>query len=308
MLALLPHIFPQLDNSQGGFRWGADAMAFSLVDSLRLRLHEHTIVAFIDIKKAFDSCWVEATLVRLFDFSVTGSLWHLLANFLCGTLSQVRLGGSVSSRWVDSGIAQGRIISLLLFNLLIDSLAITLRCAISGVSLATDSFRHACQLYADDLVVLTASPQGWFNVIRFPRPPSVPWPNARQPDGVRSSAASSQVRPQFTSAQGRWRQERSKVSPEVVMENARKKVSGPEAAIAAMTASGMDENSPEVTTLKGSLAKAKRNAQEAPIAVQVKGAQEFVDRAQKRLDAHDKLRKELEVELVEGQARLQRLR
>ena len=72
--------------------------------------------------------------------------------------------------------------------------------------------------------------------------------------------------------------ERSKVSPEVVMENARKQVSGLEAAIAAMTASGMDENSPEVTTLRGSLVKANRNAQEAPIAVQVKGAQEFDDR------------------------------
>ena len=78
-------------------------------------------------------------------------------------------------------------------------------------------------------------PQGWFNVIRGPRPPSVRWPNARQqPDGVRS-AAGPPVRPQQTSVQ-RWRQ---KVSPEVVMENARKQVSGLEAAIAAMIASGM---------------------------------------------------------------------
>ena len=29
--------------------------------------YEHTFVALIDTKKAFDSCWVEATLVRLFD-------------------------------------------------------------------------------------------------------------------------------------------------------------------------------------------------------------------------------------------------
>ena len=64
-------------------------------------------------------------------------------------------------------------------------------------------------------------PQGWFNVVRDPRPPSVRWPNARQPDGVRPSAASPSVRPQFSSVQGRWRQERSKVSPEVVMGNAR---------------------------------------------------------------------------------------
>ena len=44
------------------------------------------------------------------------------------------------------------------------------------------------------------------------------------------------------------------------MENARKQVSGLEPAIATMIASGMEENSPEVMTLRGSLVKAKRNA------------------------------------------------
>ena len=129
-------------------------MAFSLVDSLRLRRHVHTFVAFIDMKKLY---WVEATLVRLFDFGVTGPLWQLLANFLCGTVSQIRLGGSVSSPCVDSGLAQGRILSSFLFNLLIGRFAVAFRSAIPGVSLvASDSFRHACQLHADDLVVLTA--------------------------------------------------------------------------------------------------------------------------------------------------------
>ena len=123
VLALRPTSF---HNSTLGFHWGADAVAFSLVDTFPI----------IDIKKAFDCCWVETTLVRLFDFGVTEGLWHLLAYFLCGTLSQVRLGGSVSSPWVDSGIAQGRILSQ------VDSLTATLRSAIPGVSLASDSFRR----------------------------------------------------------------------------------------------------------------------------------------------------------------------
>ena len=42
MVRIAPHI-PQLDPSQGGFRWGADAMAFSLVDTLRLHRHEHIL-------------------------------------------------------------------------------------------------------------------------------------------------------------------------------------------------------------------------------------------------------------------------
>ena len=127
-----------------------------------------------------------------------------------------------------------------------------------GISFATTSDVNGTQRMAGH-----RGSTGLVQCDRGPRPPSIRWPNARQPDGVRPPAASPPVRPQFT---GRWRQERSKVSPEVVMENARKQVSGLDAAIATMIASGMDENSAEVTTLKGSLTKAKRNAQEAPIA------------------------------------------
>ena len=86
------------------------------VDSLRFRRHEHTFVAFIDMKKVSDSCRVEATLVRLFDFGVTGRLWHLLANFLCGTLSKVRFGGSVSSPWVDSALRKAEFFPPLSFQ------------------------------------------------------------------------------------------------------------------------------------------------------------------------------------------------
>ena len=156
---IAPHIFSQLDECQGGFRWGADVMAYSLLDSLRLRRHVQTFVAFVDIRKAFDSCWVEATLVRLHDVGVTGRLWHLISNFLCGTLSQVRVGDSSSQPWVDTGIAQGRVLSPLLFNLLVDSLAAAIRSAVPGVRLmVSDPFRLVCQLYADDLVILADSP------------------------------------------------------------------------------------------------------------------------------------------------------
>ena len=87
--------------------------------------------------------------------SVSGRLWHSLANLLCGTLFQVRVGSSLSPPWVDSGIAQGRILSTLLFNLLVDSLATTLRAAIL---VSPSSFLTPfCQLRADDLVILTVS-------------------------------------------------------------------------------------------------------------------------------------------------------
>ena len=39
---IAPHIFCQLVECQGGFRWGTDVMAYSLLDSPRLRRHVHT--------------------------------------------------------------------------------------------------------------------------------------------------------------------------------------------------------------------------------------------------------------------------
>ena len=61
------------------------------------------------------------------------------------------------SWWLGLSTMSRRIFSLLLFNLLVVSLATTLRATIPGVALvASDPFRHVCQLYADDLVILTA--------------------------------------------------------------------------------------------------------------------------------------------------------
>ena len=139
---IAPYIFPQLDWCQGGFRWGADVMACSPCDSLRLPCNTHTLVALIDTKKAFDSCWVEAKLLRLPDIGVSGRMWHGIANFYRGTHSQVRIGESSSQCWVDSGIAQGRVLSPLLCDLLVDSLAPSLRSAVPVVRLVCFDVSH----------------------------------------------------------------------------------------------------------------------------------------------------------------------
>ena len=118
---------------------GADACVYGLVDALRLRQDTHTFCAFVDIRKAFDTSWIEATLVRLHQSGVTGGMWRTIANSLCGTLSQVRVRGDVSPPWVDTWIAQGRVLSPLLFNLLVNSLAAAIRRASPGVRLVPSS-------------------------------------------------------------------------------------------------------------------------------------------------------------------------
>ena len=130
-----PHISSQLDQCQGGFRWGADVLVSSFVNVLSSRCSIHTFVAFFDIQKAFDTSWVEGTLVRFHEVGVRDQMWHLMCHFLRGTQSQARVGASLSAPWSDTGIAQGRVFSPLLFNL-VDSLATNVRQFAPGVRLA----------------------------------------------------------------------------------------------------------------------------------------------------------------------------
>ena len=57
-----------------------------------------------------------------------------------------------------AGIAQGRVLSPLLFNLLVNSLAADIRRCCPGVRLVPASnVRFVCQLYADDVAILAES-------------------------------------------------------------------------------------------------------------------------------------------------------
>ena len=144
------HITPQLDVSQGGFRWGADVLVGSLVSILSARSSSHTFVAFIDNQKAFDTSWVEGTLVRLFDAGVRGRMWSFMCNFLHGTQSQVRCGSSLSEPWLDSGIAQGSPLSTA-FQPPHQQPHCVCATSCPCVQFCSSSLRVPGQLYADDL-------------------------------------------------------------------------------------------------------------------------------------------------------------
>ena len=75
----------------------------------------------------------------------------------------------------------------------------------------------------------------------------------------------------------------------------------------AALASFGETKSPEVTMLQESLKLAQRGTQERSVGVQLAQCEQFVVRAQKRLDSLDEERAKLVFELEEGQARLQRL-
>ena len=86
------HVSAQLDERQSGFRWEAGALVGSLIDILNVRPSTWTCAAFVDIQKTFDTSWVAANLMQLFDAGVTDHLCEFIARVLRHTRSEVQLG------------------------------------------------------------------------------------------------------------------------------------------------------------------------------------------------------------------------
>ena len=71
-----------------------------------------------------------------------------ITNFLVGTLPHVRVGDAHSHSWVDTGVAQGRVLSHLLFSLLVNRVATDIRRCCPRVRLHhSSSLKFVCQLY-----------------------------------------------------------------------------------------------------------------------------------------------------------------
>ena len=133
-----------------------------MIETLTVRSPRTTYCAFLDIRKAYDVAWRDAALLRLLRGGVTRLAWCLIADLCDGTVSRVRVHGRCSEDWGDdNGVRQGSVLSPLLFNLLINSLAAAIRRVCPGVRLGTsaDAPRVTVLMYADDIVILAESPE-----------------------------------------------------------------------------------------------------------------------------------------------------
>ena len=158
---ITPVIDSQLDHSQAGFRYGPDEQIYALHECLRLRRGRPTFCAFIDVKNAFGTCWVNAALSKLHRGGVQGQLWKVVADLCTQGRSSVRVHGGLSSFGFDSGLGQGRVLSPLLFNIVVNGAAAAIRRSCPGVSLGPepDAPRVSTLLYADDLCILAETPE-----------------------------------------------------------------------------------------------------------------------------------------------------
>jgi len=115
---------------------------------LYARLSPTSVVAFLDLKSAFDVANREVILDQLVEYGVQGNLLRWIRGYLSNRTSRVLFKGACStSKELELGTPQGRVLSPFLFNVLMHGL-LTLLPDIPGTTVTC---------YADDICVHSTS-------------------------------------------------------------------------------------------------------------------------------------------------------
>ncbi len=73
-------------------------------------------VAFLDVKKAFDSVWHKGLFYKLFYFGIRGDIWYTLFNWYNRLSSNILWNGFISRSFpISQGVRQGAVLSPLLY-------------------------------------------------------------------------------------------------------------------------------------------------------------------------------------------------
>ena len=146
-------------NMQFGFKEGVGCTeaSFTILESINHMLERGNKVfsCFLDVRKAFDTVWIDGLLFKLFsEFGIRGRMWLVIRGLYTGIKAQVLYSGSLSRKFdVLQGTGQGRILAPFMYKVYINELVNELTqhsCALSlnSISLTSPSF-------ADDITLLS---------------------------------------------------------------------------------------------------------------------------------------------------------
>jgi hypothetical protein len=127
-----------------------------------------TYVLFHDIKKAYDTVWLDGLLYKLHHKGVQGQMWRMIKNMYNSARSAPRLEGVMGESYaIHQGVAQGCPMSPILFDVFIDGLIESLSSpdmpdgvSIGPAAAAQDSPQQGAIGYADDIAAASTTPEG----------------------------------------------------------------------------------------------------------------------------------------------------
>ena len=125
-----------------------ETIAYNLENKKRV------FVAFLDVKKAYDTVWPEGLKLKLYKTGIDNKLYKVLINML-SDFQCAAFVANEKSDWftVKQGIPQGAPLSLWSYQVFMDDLIREIKS--SGLGANIGEIQIACPAYADDLAIVT---------------------------------------------------------------------------------------------------------------------------------------------------------
>ena len=150
-----------LADEQAGFRRGRGCLdhAFVLKAAIDDARHRNAplLIAFLDLRKAYDTVWRDGLWWKLHEHGVRGKLWRMLRALYSSVEARVRTNDTLSPPiTLNNGVRQGCVLSPILFDVYIDDLVADLRTCGAGIHLG--GRRIPGLLFADDVALVAPNP------------------------------------------------------------------------------------------------------------------------------------------------------
>ena len=123
------------------------------------KTNQKLYICFVDFKKAYDSVWRKALMLKLLRTGINGRFFGVVRHMYQDCESCIRLGGLLSDKFkCETGVRQGDVMSPNLFNLYINDIPDMF--VGDRDSPILDGLPVHCLMYADDLVLLSLTADG----------------------------------------------------------------------------------------------------------------------------------------------------
>ena len=131
-------------------------------------------MAFLDVKKAFDTVWHDGLLLKLSSFGFPRYIWTIVHNLYRRSTSSVLWNSTISRSFkLRQGVRQGAILSPLLYSIFVDDLLHQLSCSNLGTSI--NGCYCGSPMFADDLALIADSPEELQSMINIVHNYSTAW-------------------------------------------------------------------------------------------------------------------------------------
>jgi hypothetical protein len=134
----------------------------SLFEKYCTRQNKKLYACFVDFRKAFDSIWHDALFLKLLRCEISGPFYKVIKDMYQKVTASVKSqsGNSLSGIFpINKGVKQGDVLSPLLFNIFINDIIPLLQEPDCQPPSLIEQL-VGCLLYADDLVIISTSPEG----------------------------------------------------------------------------------------------------------------------------------------------------